>query len=179
LIVSVQSKATDGSFKGETDSELTYTCKERDLRYWLRWNLPVILVYSRPKSNEAYWISNLFVELLNVILEAQLREDDISYSNMDNANTLSISETVYRRKLRPYGKTPGSVTKVHLSEGLANELWAWKAGVRGRIPRRLHVPECRRRLHGRLQLSLPSAQAVGRSGRDRVVELPNSPADGP
>lgn len=57
LIVSVQSKATDGDFEGETDNELTYTCSERDLRYWLKGNLPVILVYSRPKTNEAYWLS--------------------------------------------------------------------------------------------------------------------------
>lgn len=57
LILSVQSKATDGDFEGETDTELTYTCSERDLRYWLKGNLPVILVCSRPKTNEAYWLS--------------------------------------------------------------------------------------------------------------------------
>ena len=57
LIVSVQSKATDGSFEGETDTGLTFACSERDLRYWLKGNLPVILVYSRPKTNEAYWLS--------------------------------------------------------------------------------------------------------------------------
>lgn len=57
LIVSVQSKATNGDFEGETDTELTYTCSERDLRYWLKGNLPVILVCSRPKTNEAYWLS--------------------------------------------------------------------------------------------------------------------------
>ncbi len=56
-IVSVQSKATDGTFEGETDSELTFTCSERDLRYWLKGNLPVIVVYSRPRTDEAYWLS--------------------------------------------------------------------------------------------------------------------------
>ena len=35
-IVSVQSKATDLAFEGETESELTFTCSERDLRYWLK-----------------------------------------------------------------------------------------------------------------------------------------------
>ena len=44
-IVSVQSKATEGTFEGETETELTFTCSERDLRYWLKGNLPVILVY--------------------------------------------------------------------------------------------------------------------------------------
>jgi hypothetical protein len=56
-IVSVQSKATDGTFEGETETELTFTCSERDLRYWLKGNLPVILVYSRPRTDEAYWLS--------------------------------------------------------------------------------------------------------------------------
>ena len=57
LIISVQSKATDGAFEGETENELTFTCSERDLRYWLKGNLPVIIVYSRPRTDEAYWLS--------------------------------------------------------------------------------------------------------------------------
>jgi hypothetical protein len=56
-IVSIQSKATDGTFEGETDSELTFTCSERDLRYWLKGNLPVIVVYSRPRTDVACWLS--------------------------------------------------------------------------------------------------------------------------
>jgi hypothetical protein len=56
-ILSVQSKATDGQFEGETETELTFTCSERDLRYWLKGNLPVIVVYSRPRTDEAYWLS--------------------------------------------------------------------------------------------------------------------------
>ncbi len=57
LIVSVQSKATDGAFEGETNAELTFSCSQRDLRYWLKGNLPVILIYSRPRTEEAYWLS--------------------------------------------------------------------------------------------------------------------------
>src|SRR5712675_323335 len=38
-IVSVQSKGTEGAFEGETETELTFTCSERDLRYWLKGNL--------------------------------------------------------------------------------------------------------------------------------------------
>jgi hypothetical protein len=56
-ILSVQSKATDGAFEGETETELTFTCGERDLRYWLKGNLPVIVVYPRPRTDEAYWLS--------------------------------------------------------------------------------------------------------------------------
>lgn len=44
----------------------------------------------------------------------------------DDQNTLPVTETVYRRTLRPFGKTPGSLTKVHLPDGLADELFRWK-----------------------------------------------------
>jgi integrase len=50
----------------------------------------------------------------------------LRWRSFGDDDTLSITETVYRRKLRPYGKTPGSLTKVHLPEGLADELRAWK-----------------------------------------------------
>ncbi|WP_263418100.1 site-specific integrase [Terriglobus albidus] len=39
---------------------------------------------------------------------------------------MNITETVYRGKLRPYGKTPGGLTKVFLPDGLAAELRARK-----------------------------------------------------
>jgi integrase len=44
----------------------------------------------------------------------------------DNKNTLSLTETVYRRKLRPFGKTTKSLGKVHLPDGLAEDLRQWK-----------------------------------------------------
>jgi integrase len=50
----------------------------------------------------------------------------LRWRSFDNANTLSITETVYRREIRPYGKTPGSMTKVHLPDGLAEELRHWR-----------------------------------------------------
>jgi integrase len=50
----------------------------------------------------------------------------LRWRSFDDCNTLKLTETVYRRKLRPFGKTPGSLTKVHLPEGLANELRLWK-----------------------------------------------------
>ncbi|MDO8673149.1 MAG: DUF4365 domain-containing protein [Dehalococcoidia bacterium] len=53
--VSVQSKATAGSFQAETDLGFDYSCDDRDLQYWLQGNAPVILVVSRPSTNEAYW----------------------------------------------------------------------------------------------------------------------------
>ncbi len=44
----------------------------------------------------------------------------------DSENTLSIAETVYKGKVRPYGKTDGSLTDVHLPPELAEELLLWK-----------------------------------------------------
>ncbi|WP_213806597.1 site-specific integrase [Granulicella sp. dw_53] len=50
----------------------------------------------------------------------------LRWRSFDDQNTLTLTETVYRRTLRPFGKTPGSLTKVHLPDGLANELLLWK-----------------------------------------------------
>ncbi len=57
LILQVQSKATERAFQAETPDSFDYLCDARDLDYWLRGNAPVILVVSRPSTNEAYWVS--------------------------------------------------------------------------------------------------------------------------
>jgi Domain of unknown function (DUF4365) len=56
-IIQVQSKATDRPFEAETSSGFEFRCASRDLDYWLAGNAPVILVRSRPRTNEAYWVS--------------------------------------------------------------------------------------------------------------------------
>jgi integrase len=50
----------------------------------------------------------------------------LRWISFDNKNTLSLTETVYRRKLRPFGKTTKSLGKVHLPDGLAEDLRQWK-----------------------------------------------------
>ena len=50
----------------------------------------------------------------------------LRWRSFDDRNTLMITETVYRGELRPYGKTPGSLTKVYLPDGLTAELQSWK-----------------------------------------------------
>lgn len=55
-ILKVQSKATSGRFTAETDQGFEYLCKPKDLDYWLGGNVPVVLIVSRPKNEEAYWI---------------------------------------------------------------------------------------------------------------------------
>ena len=56
-IIQVQSRATSTAFTAETDSAFEYLCDERDLAYWLGGNAPVVLVRSRPDTDEAYWVS--------------------------------------------------------------------------------------------------------------------------
>ncbi len=50
----------------------------------------------------------------------------VRWRSFDDQNTLTLTETVYRKTLRPFGKTPGRLTKVHLPDGLADELLRWK-----------------------------------------------------
>ena len=56
-IIQVQSKATEQPFEPETSGSFEFRCTQKDLDYWMGGNAPVILVCSRPKTNEAYWIS--------------------------------------------------------------------------------------------------------------------------
>jgi hypothetical protein len=56
-IIRVQSRATILRFTAETDTGFEYICEERELDYWMSGNAPVILVRSRPHSDEAYWVS--------------------------------------------------------------------------------------------------------------------------
>jgi len=56
-VLYVQSRATERSFQGETDSSLEYLCSERELAYWMQGNAPVLLIVSRPNTAEAYWVS--------------------------------------------------------------------------------------------------------------------------
>lgn len=57
LIIKVQAKATTNPFQAETDNSFEYSCTQRDLDYWLRGNVPVILIVCRPDTDEAYWVS--------------------------------------------------------------------------------------------------------------------------
>lgn len=56
-IIQVQSKATERPFQAETPEGFDYLCDERDLNYWLQGNAPVILIVSRPDTEEIYWVS--------------------------------------------------------------------------------------------------------------------------
>lgn len=57
FVLQVQSKATEAPFTAETEDGFEYLCEDRDIDYWMQGNAPVILVRSRPSTDEAYWIS--------------------------------------------------------------------------------------------------------------------------
>lgn len=56
-IIKVQAKATTRQFEAETDNSFEYRCGQKDLDYWLRGNVPIVLVVCRPDTDEAYWVS--------------------------------------------------------------------------------------------------------------------------
>ncbi|MDE0011456.1 MAG: DUF4365 domain-containing protein [Candidatus Poribacteria bacterium] len=56
-IIKVQAKATTNLFQAETANSFEYSCTQKDLNYWLRGNVPVILIVCRPDTDEAYWVS--------------------------------------------------------------------------------------------------------------------------
>lgn len=53
--IGVQSKATEGVWRSETDESFFWRADPEHIDYWIGSNQPVILVCSRPKSDEAYW----------------------------------------------------------------------------------------------------------------------------
>jgi len=67
----------------------------------------------------------LLLEMTDALRPSELFA--LRWRSFDNHNTLSITETVFRRKLRPFGKTVKSLGNVHLPDGLAAELLGWKA----------------------------------------------------
>lgn len=64
----------------------------------------------------------------------------LRWRSLDDRNTVSLTETVYRRQLRPFGKTPRSLTKIHLPDGLAGELRRWKVECKDASPEAFIFP---------------------------------------
>ena len=54
--IAVQSKGRT-TLEKENDTSFEFTCTPRDLDYWRRGNMPVLLVVSRPDRDEAWWMS--------------------------------------------------------------------------------------------------------------------------
>jgi hypothetical protein len=56
-IIRVQSKATTKPFPAESADGFEWPVTERDLDYWLSGNAPSVLIVSRPRDGEAYWVA--------------------------------------------------------------------------------------------------------------------------
>jgi hypothetical protein len=54
LTLAVQSKVV--SSIRDQDEDFRYSCARNDLEYWLKGNIPVILIVSAPDTNQAYWV---------------------------------------------------------------------------------------------------------------------------
>ncbi len=68
--------------------------------------------------------------ILTLDLTEALRPSELfalRWRSFDDKETLTITETVYKGKIRLYGKTDGSLTDVHLPPALAEELLLWKS----------------------------------------------------
>ncbi|HVV37778.1 MAG TPA: DUF4365 domain-containing protein [Acidimicrobiales bacterium] len=55
-VIAVQSKARE-RFPGEDEQSFHFDCDRDDLAYWAEANVPVIVVFSHPKTGEAWWAS--------------------------------------------------------------------------------------------------------------------------
>ncbi len=64
----------------------------------------------------------------------------LRWQSFDNANTLSLTETVYRRQIRAFGKTTKSLGKMHLPDGLAAELKLWQSECPDPSPKAFMFP---------------------------------------
>jgi hypothetical protein len=100
----------------------------------------------------------------------------LRWRSFDDHNTLSITETVYRRQIRPFGKTPGSLSKVHLPDGLAERTPAMEVGVQGPSPEAssFQTPTAG---SWTPQLPVPGSQAACGEAGDRKTELPDPAPD--
>jgi len=65
----------------------------------------------------------------------------LRWRSFDDVDTLSITETVYKGTIRPFGKTSGSLTDVHLPSGLADELRLWKQETAKASPKGIVSPD--------------------------------------
>lgn len=54
LLIRAQVKSTD-TLQSESETEFSYTCTAEDLEYWLRGNVPNILIVCLPAQRTAYW----------------------------------------------------------------------------------------------------------------------------
>ena len=114
--------------------------------------------------------------ILTLDLTEALRPSELfalRWRSFDDRETLTITETVYKGKIRPYGKTDGSLTDVHLPPELAEELRLWKSENPKAGPDSFIFPNSRGRVSGHEELSQSCTYAFGQEVGSAEGELSN------
>jgi hypothetical protein len=83
---------------------------------------------------------------------------------------LTISEIVYKGKIRPFGKTEKSLGDVLLPTGMVDDLWLWKQECPDSSPDAFIFPNTGIRGYG--QLSEPNPDSPGGKTWIAEAELP-------
>jgi len=92
------------------------------------------------------------------------------------ASAISIQETTYRGKIRPYGKTRGSLITVPIAAELAEELVEWRKQSKDPSPEAFIFPGRLGGLHGYEQLPSPCVAQAGRGVGTAETDVPGDPA---
>src|SRR5260370_36343957 len=80
--------------------------------------------------------------------------------------SMRLVETVYKGKIRPWGKTRKSLGVVHVPKELADDLWIWKQGSPNSSPETFIFPNKKRRVHGQQQLPEAGPALLGSVGKE-------------
>jgi integrase len=113
--------------------------------------------------------------LLMLDMTGALRPSELfalRWRSFDNRNTLSITETVYKGQIRPFGKTRKSIGDIYLPAGLATELLRWKEVCSNSSPDAFHFCERGRRRNGYRELPESRSESFGREAGASQAELP-------
>lgn len=116
--IGVQSKATGNQFPKESDQGFEWTVSKKDLNYWLKGNLPIILVVCRPETNEAYWVSikdyfaNIGETITNIIFSKE--KDRFDNTAADKIKKLALNEKdgIYHAPMQKKEKLYSNLLKV-------------------------------------------------------------------
>lgn len=108
--IGVQSKATEGIWRSETEEGFFWRAEPRDLDYWLGGNQPVLLVCSRPTRGEAYfrnvqqWAADPQARASGLI-DFDKRRDRFDVSAADRLFAVEAREPVILEPPGPIGTT--------------------------------------------------------------------------
>lgn len=104
--IAVQSKATERPLPADSADSFKWYCDARDLEYWLKGNLPVVLIVSRPSTAEAYWVSIKHYFSTPQRLKARLVEFDKARDRFDDSAVNQLISLGMRKTAGVYLSPP-------------------------------------------------------------------------